>query len=106
MGKAVYLVVYQDGQTIRERVQKICDSFMGQRFEIPSFSSIQSQGQETKNDIEKAENLLVTSEQQLRDYLKQINKIQGERSEMTHYSALEVYLWFVAKEKAIYNALN
>lgn len=27
--KAAYMVVYQDGQLIRERVQKICDSFMG-----------------------------------------------------------------------------
>jgi hypothetical protein len=33
--KAVYMVVYQDGAIIRDRVQKICDSFMGTRFEIP-----------------------------------------------------------------------
>jgi len=29
------MVVYQDGAIIRDRVQKICDSFMGTRFEIP-----------------------------------------------------------------------
>lgn len=29
------MVVYQDGDVIRDRVQKICDSFMGQRFEVP-----------------------------------------------------------------------
>ena len=33
--KVVYLVVYQHGSNIRDRVQKICDSFMGSRFEIP-----------------------------------------------------------------------
>lgn len=32
--KVVYMVVFQDGQMIRDRVQKICDSFMGSRFEI------------------------------------------------------------------------
>ena len=34
--KVVYMVVYQDGAVIRDRVQKICDSFMGSRFEIPN----------------------------------------------------------------------
>lgn len=33
--KVVYMVVFQDGQMIRDRVTKICDSFMGSRFEIP-----------------------------------------------------------------------
>jgi len=33
--KVTYMVVYQDGEVIRDRVQKICDSFMGQRFEVP-----------------------------------------------------------------------
>jgi hypothetical protein len=33
--KVVYMVVFQEGQMIRDRVQKICDSFMGSRFEIP-----------------------------------------------------------------------
>lgn len=34
--KVVYMVVYQDGPVIRDRVSKICDSFMGSRFEIPN----------------------------------------------------------------------
>jgi hypothetical protein len=27
--RVVYMVVYQDGPIIRDRIQKICDSFMG-----------------------------------------------------------------------------
>lgn len=41
--KAVYMVVYQDGSMIRDRVQKICDSFMGQRFEVPPLSNIKQE---------------------------------------------------------------
>jgi len=33
--KVVYMVVFQDGPMIRDRIQKVCDSFMGSRFEIP-----------------------------------------------------------------------
>ena len=27
--------MYWDGDTIRERIEKICDSFNGQRFQLP-----------------------------------------------------------------------
>lgn len=43
VNKAVYMVVYQDGAMIRDRVQKICDSFMGQRFEVPPLSNIKQE---------------------------------------------------------------
>jgi hypothetical protein len=32
--KVVYMVIFQDGQIIRNTVTKIADSFMGSRFEI------------------------------------------------------------------------
>ena len=33
--KSVYIVLFQDGIQVRERITKICDSFMGQRFDVP-----------------------------------------------------------------------
>ena len=33
--KSVYIIVFQDGRMIRERIIRICDSFMGQRFDLP-----------------------------------------------------------------------
>jgi len=38
--KTVYLVVFQEGVRMRERVTRICDSFMGQRFELPPHDGI------------------------------------------------------------------
>merc|ERR1719469_302398 len=37
--KVAYLVVFSAAGGNKERVQKICDSFMGQRFEIPDMNS-------------------------------------------------------------------
>lgn len=33
--RTVYVIIFSDGPHIRDRLQKICDSFMGNSFEIP-----------------------------------------------------------------------
>jgi hypothetical protein len=48
-----------------------------------------------------------TSRVQLKDYLTKINLINSDRRpDENSTSTIEVYKWFVAKEKAIYNSLN
>lgn len=39
--KTVYIVVFQEGRQLREKIVRICDSFMGQRFDLPSMGSIE-----------------------------------------------------------------
>jgi len=36
--KSVYIVVFQEGPQLRDKIVRICDSFLGQRFEIPAIS--------------------------------------------------------------------
>lgn len=55
------MVVFSAGGGNRERVQKICDSFMGQRFEIPDMNSLDEVLLEIKAKIEKSKNLWNTS---------------------------------------------
>lgn len=33
--RTVYVIVFQDGSHTRDKLTKICDSFMGKNFEIP-----------------------------------------------------------------------
>jgi V-type H+-transporting ATPase subunit a len=33
--KTVYLIIFQEGSNVREKLTKICDSFDGEKFEIP-----------------------------------------------------------------------
>ena len=33
--KTVYIIVFQDGRQLRDKIVRICDSFMGQRFDLP-----------------------------------------------------------------------
>ena len=55
--RSVYIIMYWDGQTIRERIEKICDSFSGQRFEIPS-GDINPEIERVTNAIKDARSVL------------------------------------------------
>lgn len=47
VGKVTYLVVFQSMGKSKDRIQRICDSFMGQRFEIPNLASLPERARET-----------------------------------------------------------
>lgn len=102
--KVAYLVVFNAAGGNKDRVQKICDSFMGKRFEIPDMSDLNAKKIEMITKINKARNLYEISVEQLKDYLYELNLCSGEGQQVV--SKLEIYKWFVAKEKAIYYALN
>lgn len=55
------MVVYQDMSGTSERVQKICDSFMGQRFDVPELTKIGAVAEKTQQEIRKSKELLNTS---------------------------------------------
>lgn len=81
---------------------------MGQRFDVPHLAQIMDQKRTTSAEIGKAENLLKMSESQLADILRQMNRFNAIKHKDEDFapSTLEIYYWFVQKEKAIYTALN
>lgn len=78
---------------------------MGQRFEIPDMHTLDEVLLEIKGKLNKSRNLYDTSVGQLKDYLYDLNSSKTH-SEDADVSVLEIYKWFVAKEKSIYHALN
>lgn len=36
--KSVYIISFKDGDYIRDKISKICDSFSGQRFTLPDLA--------------------------------------------------------------------
>ena len=77
---------------------------------MPDITRINSAAIKTQLEIKKSRELLNTSIFQLKQYLYDINEsreaTEGGGFPKTKVSTLEIYAWFVAKEKAIYNALN
>jgi len=41
--RSVYIVTFQDGAYIRDKIHRICDSFSGQRYDLPEISELRSQ---------------------------------------------------------------
>ena len=77
---------------------------MGQRFDLPPLSSIPSKLLEVRHSIAESRALNKHSKEQLRNYLIQINQIGGGVEDSI--SALEIYKWFITKEKNLYMQLN
>mmetsp|Transcript_6409 Transcript_6409/g.7673 ORF Transcript_6409/g.7673 Transcript_6409/m.7673 type:complete len:158 (+) Transcript_6409:793-1266(+) len=75
---------------------------MGQRFDIPDMNQLDNVRMDVESKIKKSQGLYDISIGQLKDYLYE----QNSQAQGAETSIFEVYKWYVAKEKAIYNALN
>ena len=105
--RSVYIIVFWDGEHIRDRIQKICDSFSGQRYELPDLKDITPQIQKVQQSINDAKGVFDRTKQSLRDQLIQFDKIEGDGDdERKTSSTIYIYKMFLAKEKALYKTLN
>lgn len=108
--RAVYIVMYWAGATIREKIFRICDSFDGNRFELPHHSAVDKQIQRMGSSVIDARNVLVQTRNSLKDQLNHFNNntnnnggIEGSRDRI---STIFIYQMFLAKEKALYETMN
>ena len=102
--RSVYIIMYWDGQTIRDRIEKICDSFSGQRFQLPE-GDINPEIDRVKNSINDARSVLIETRKSVRDQLMQFDKIDGAEDD-NKISTIYIYKMFLAKEKLLYRTLN
>ena len=99
--KCSYIVLFQEGLHLREKITRICDSFLGERFEIPH-GGFKGKLLEIEAKISETKGVMMTTRTEIRKYLESINRLEdGEQT-----SAILVYKWFVLKEKELYRQLN
>lgn len=55
--KTVYMIMFWDGGAIREKIQRICDSFTGNRYELPEMSQMNVEIAKISQSIEDATNV-------------------------------------------------
>ena len=102
--RAVYIIMYWDGRHIRERISRICDSFQGERYELPARNEIAPQIERIKSSIADARSVLEQTRTSLRDQLADFDKIDGDDD--SNISTIYIYKMFLAKEKALFQTLN
>lgn len=94
--KTVYCVLFQDGKELRDKVTKICDSFLGQRFDVPN-GGVEGKINELTHKIKETINLMRITREEVRKYLISVNTIEG-----SEFSATIVLKWFIQKERVLY----
>ena len=97
--KTVYVVVFEEGARIRSRVTKICDSFLGQRFNVDD-GNFNAKIEETERNIENSTRLLASTKDELKKYLQGVNETGFECSRFL------LYEWYLKKEVALYANMN
>lgn len=84
--KSAYFVTFQDVPHIRSRVIRICESFNGQRFDLPQAEFLHAKINETKGSLEQAAQLRKDSRGQLRKYLEQVNDMNASDAHIVKVS--------------------
>ena len=98
--------MFWDGGAIREKIQRICDSFSGNRYELPEMSQMQQEIDKISASIEDARNVFHQTQSSLRDQLIIFNKLDVNDRQDDEISTIYIYKMFLAKEKALYSTLN
>jgi V-type H+-transporting ATPase subunit a len=107
--KSSYIIMFWEGKQIRDKIEKICDSFNGQRFVLPPAGQLAAQIGQVDGYIADAKANFDATRANLRDQLAAFNASDGrgelERDE-EKVSAIYIYKLFIAKEKAIFRTIN
>lgn len=100
--RSVYIITYYDGTHIREKIQRICDSFSGQRFNLPEQNKLGEQIQRMADSIKNQRTVFDRTKQQLRNQLIEFDNITEEGDLEKSSSTIFIYKMFLAQEKALY----
>lgn len=57
--RSVYIIMYWAGDSVRDRIHRICDSFQGQRFELPRLNDIHQHILRMQDSIQNARDVLM-----------------------------------------------
>lgn len=85
---------------MRDKLNKICDSFTGSRYDIPE-GGIEQQIEMIDQKIDETKKLVNVTEEEIAKYLYSVNTLED-----SDLSAIQLYKWFVTKEITLYTALN
>ena len=112
--RSVYVIVFQEGGFLRNKIQKVCDSFFARTVEIPSVfhkNELNLKQQDLAKRIIEAQRIILLTRNRLKDYLREMQRVSqkprlGGEEPKESISLLEVYRVFLQKEKGLYSTLN
>ncbi len=105
--KVVYVVLFESGASIKKKLERVCDSFGKERFELGGME-IGERVEDIERQITETKLLLEGTETEIKDILNYFSsggksQLFGDIGEMSLLCFLKFY---IQREKAIYYTLN
>lgn len=75
--RSVYIITFYDGTHTRDKIQRICDSFTGQRYNLPELSQLSADIQRMQLSVTNQKSVLDRTRHELRKQLIDFDNIQG-----------------------------
>lgn len=100
--KAMYLIIFQSGDFINEKIKNICDSFLGESVELPSKEKFNDKISDISYKITTSKEVLEKTNAQRKKYYEIENRISPNST----ISLFKTYEMYIKKEILIYQTLN
>ena len=98
--KSMYVLAFQEGSVLEDKIRRIVGSFTGSNFDV-KIDTLEDELMRTHTDKLNAKALIRNSKMSFREFLTTVNQ-KGAAD----VSVFKVYEVFVQREKAIYYHLN
>ena len=98
--KSVYIVIFQQGTYLSQKLDRILDSFMGNRFQV-SQETFEDDMIDTIKNLKDLKTVIKTCFSQLQTYIKTISSLEASK-----ISKIQLYKLYLIKERVIYETLN
>jgi len=98
--KSIFVLAFQDGSVLEDKIRRICNSFPGEIYEV-KLDGIDEEIQNAQRTKEQTREIIRETKNVFKQFLISAN-IRGD----TDVSVFKVYKVFISKEKTIYTYLN
>jgi V-type H+-transporting ATPase subunit a len=103
--KDVYIITFQEGETLRAKLTRVWESFNTDSFQLPT-GGYHEKLQDVQNKIKETKKLISTTTNEMKLYLSKVWKLDDRILAALGVSRLSLYKILAEYDRAIYTNLN
>ena len=99
--KTIYLILFQAGDFIYNKIRTICESFLSEIFDLPSDNEYQSELNKVNSQINEWNEVIHKTKIEIKNYFIKVN-----RQEKFDSNTIKIYEMYIKKEMLVYKTMN
>jgi len=97
----MYLIIFQSGDFLQAKIHSICESFLGETFDLPTREDYQFKINDLNEKIKEAKEILEKTRIEIKNYYFMVNKVKD-----SDVDAFKIYELYIKKGMIIYQTMN